>query len=518
MRIRSFVSSAAIVGTLLGSSALVSQSLAQADAVSSSVSAQAESNSEQLEELKASLNEVIQLAETLKADNDKKAALIEKLTAQNAELQQKIEAQASSQKAAEKEPETDTTTNKVKEPVRSVVLGDVAATTAPEASSSMAPSAPAPKPAAAGKPEPKVAKNVPLPSTKPAVPAKTKAAAEVAPEPQIADAPEAASSTDDQIRKIDAAMAVIEEEMRNTDQDDAEQMQKLARQYAYLNAQRSYLTQDTAAVAEDEVAALPDATSDEAASIQSQAVNEAQAYEESLKARQDAVEIVEVAEPVEQPEAEFESEAEPEAMTVSQSADPFAEMSVESEDGEVLAEAPEQEPITKVELDTPAPDTSSEASEAASAPLSASEAVSLEQLLTAARVSSPENIKRVEKTSDTYDVAYQWSGGSIYGSAEQKALQSPSQFDNYVQDYLERTESRCPGEFAIVPDSSVGEGDLRADSYEVACVGDNVSSGASLLFFNQGGTFTVVAHEAPAAELDNAISARNQIRRVVIGG
>jgi hypothetical protein len=126
-------------------------------------------------------------------------------------------------------------------------------------------------------------------------------------------------------------------------------------------------------------------------------------------------------------------------------------------------------------------------------------------------------VQKVDKASEGDKVAYQWQNGQVFGTAEEKAMGSPDQFDVMVKDYLDRTQQRCPGEFAVVPDDSVGEGDARADSYEVACVGKSVSSGASLLFYNKGGVFTVVAHEAPATDLGQAIDSRNQVKKLVTG-
>lgn len=532
---------------------------------------------EQKAQLKTSLEEVITLAETLKADNEKKdnqiASLMgekEQLVAQNSDLQQRIEEQAEKIRVAAKAPEDDAEEEKRNEPVRSVVLGDVGATTAMQAqqpepeeqSIAQQPAQAAAEPAP--KEQPKVAKVVPIPSVKPSVPATALKAAEtevamaepagqdLAPVTDVAELNEqpAASSAVESIRKIDAAMAVLEEEMQNTTKDEKERMEQLARQYAYLGVQRDYLLEQSGEaenlqeLASVEALEAPQAEpeSEQVLSqepIQDQrvyaardieqdlsgasSINEAQQYEASLKAEQNVVDVVEqVEQPRELPQ--FEQEVE-QPVTISQSADPFADMKVESQEGEVFAEAPVQEPISQVELQTPqqpvqpATELSFEQAvhePAATVPIAGN--VSIEELVTAARVSTPERIQRVSKASKSYDVAYQWNGGSIYGSAEQRSLPSPSQFDTLVQDYLERTQSRCPGEFAIVPDGSVGGGQLRADSYEVACVGSEVSSGASLLFFSQGGTFTVVAHEAPAEKLDSAISARNQVRRVVVGG
>ncbi len=493
---------------------------------------------EQKEQLKTSLSEVILLAETLKVDNEQKAGRIAELSSENeslvtaqASLEEKIEAQAEKIRIAAQEPapEAQKVAEKTQqepeaqpEEVRSVVLGDVAATTASQLMASTKATKPKPAPTkVAVRQESKASKVVPLPGVKPQVPTSAQQpkqeAMEVAaknnqeavekpaqkmPEEQIA----AATSPDESLRKVDAAMAVLEEEMRNAEASgDNAALETQARQYAYLKAQRDYLTQQP--VEETATDITEDILADGG-----DVVNEAQQYEASLKANENAVQVVEQAEEqIVEPLAEEVAEA-AQQISVSQSADPFEALEVENADGEVVAAAIQEEPVELLRKPEEAVQQQSEVVTGLPGD------VSITELVTAAHVAPVEQIKRVEKGSDEYDVAYQWGGGAVYGTAEQKILPSPAQFDGLVQDYLERTQSRCPGEFAIVPDSSYGEGAMRADSYEVACIGDNVSSGASLLFFNKGGTFTVVAHEAPAEELDNAITMRNQVMRVVTGG
>jgi hypothetical protein len=127
--------------------------------------------------------------------------------------------------------------------------------------------------------------------------------------------------------------------------------------------------------------------------------------------------------------------------------------------------------------------------------------------------------KLVEKNSGPGQVAYQWTSNEIYGSAEQQPLRSAYQFDVKVQEYLERTQKRCPGDFAIVPDGSFEQGNVRIDSYDVACIGAGVSSSAALLFYNDAaGTFTAFAHEAPTDRLDAAIESREKIVGAVVSG
>jgi hypothetical protein len=147
----------------------------------------------------------------------------------------------------------------------------------------------------------------------------------------------------------------------------------------------------------------------------------------------------------------------------------------------------------------------------------AATSVAAGSILNVLNMAGASGVQKVEKGSDAQKTAYQWQNGQVFGTAEEKAIGSPEQFDSMVKEYLDRTQQRCPGEFAVVPDDSVGEGDSRADSYEVACVGKTVSSGASLLFYNKGGVFTVVAHEAPATDLGQAIDSRNQVKKLVTG-
>lgn len=141
----------------------------------------------------------------------------------------------------------------------------------------------------------------------------------------------------------------------------------------------------------------------------------------------------------------------------------------------------------------------------------------LPAMLGKANIANPSDVQPV-KEAVAGAQAYKWKNGDVYGTAEQRRISSEREFDGLVKNYIERTQSRCPGDFAVVPTDSRGEGANRADSYEVACVGSNVSSGASLLFFNQNGVFTVVAHEAPTESLGRAIDSRDQVLKALNSG
>ena len=137
-------------------------------------------------------------------------------------------------------------------------------------------------------------------------------------------------------------------------------------------------------------------------------------------------------------------------------------------------------------------------------------AVSVHNLLDAAKIAGDAHIDFVEKVSGSAKVAYQWQMQNVFGSAEQKEINNPEQFDQLVKEYLGRTESRCRGDFAIVPDQTIQMGQMRIDSYEIACVGNGANSSASLMFFSKGGTFTTLAHEAPTEALGAAMTLRDK--------
>ena len=59
---------------------------------------------------------------------------------------------------------------------------------------------------------------------------------------------------------------------------------------------------------------------------------------------------------------------------------------------------------------------------------------------------------------------------------------------------------------------------MRIDSYEIACVGYDVKSAAALVFYADGKTFTVVAHETGADDMDKAMATRDKIFKALVEG
>ncbi|MCB9983198.1 MAG: hypothetical protein H6861_05945 [Rhodospirillales bacterium] len=343
--------------------------------------------------------------------------------------------------------------------------------------------------------------SVPLPMEKPVI-------EEVPPVQQVAEADEPVQTATQEITaggRVAMALKQVEAEMHVTDPNDQARMQALAREYMALKAlaEEQGVNVDVAPVSETTAAPV----AEEPIYPDFSGMSEAQIQEQKMKMRQ-AVLVAEML------EGQDEHAVGAQDIMLSQSADPFVDMQVEEADQSVETEG------WAFEADA---DAISEASEVAESVGQRAVAqvygtLSIQDLITQAQVSTPDKIKKVGQGVSADAVAYQWNGGRIYGSAEQKHLEAPEQFDALVQSYLERTQNRCPGEFAVVPDNTMGGGDMRVDSYEVACVGSDVSSGASLLFFNQGDTFTVVAHEAPAEELGEAMGMRNKVMRFITTG
>jgi len=137
-------------------------------------------------------------------------------------------------------------------------------------------------------------------------------------------------------------------------------------------------------------------------------------------------------------------------------------------------------------------------------------------LLEDADIVSGQDIKFVEKASDADMAAHQWSVDNVFGSSEQRVLETADLFDDYAQAYLEKTQDRCGGDFAVVPNQSIDvDANTRVDSYDIACVGDGVDATASVIFFNQGDTFTALAHEAEISSMESAMAFRERLFSVI---
>ncbi len=107
--------------------------------------------------------------------------------------------------------------------------------------------------------------------------------------------------------------------------------------------------------------------------------------------------------------------------------------------------------------------------------------------------------------------AYSWKTDSLYGSVEMKQVQNEMDFDTVIGQYLTRAKSRCSGEFAAVPSPVTAPNMMKSKSYEIACVGQSLSSSASVLFTYGHQIVTTIAHEGRAEAMDFAIDARDKV-------
>jgi chromosome segregation ATPase len=218
-------------------------------------------------------------------------------------------------------------------------------------------------------------------------------------------------------------------------------------------------------------------------------------------------------------------------IVVRQSEDPFADIKVEdefdgyaySQTGGVQEQRTEQPTISdKAKSHMPREQISEPALQKQAAAPSPVKGVyhpsfTIEDVLQQADLGADVDVDLVEKASSQSMAAYEWQAGAVFGTAELSPLYSDEGFEQAVQTYLERTQSRCNGDFAIVPDDTRQVGEMRVDSYEVACVGPSVQASASLLFFNKSGTFAVLTHESDLESMDSAMNMRDRIMKTIAG-
>lgn len=108
-------------------------------------------------------------------------------------------------------------------------------------------------------------------------------------------------------------------------------------------------------------------------------------------------------------------------------------------------------------------------------------------------------------------VTYSWETKGMYGSAEQTMMGGKRGYDGMVRAYLSKTEARCSGDFAASPASDAVVDGIHVGSYEIACIGDDISASASVVFIEEHGQFTTIAHEAELDYMDYAMDIRDKI-------
>ncbi len=127
------------------------------------------------------------------------------------------------------------------------------------------------------------------------------------------------------------------------------------------------------------------------------------------------------------------------------------------------------------------------------------------------------NVKKIDKASGPSSVSYSWDASGLFGSAEQKQMANAEQFQTLVNQYLDKTKSRCAGDFAASPVPTMPSAGVQVASYEIACISpDGNGATAALAFYGKNGLFTTVAHEASMETMDMAMDARDRVLASVV--
>ena len=107
-------------------------------------------------------------------------------------------------------------------------------------------------------------------------------------------------------------------------------------------------------------------------------------------------------------------------------------------------------------------------------------------------------------------VSYSWDYNGIYGKAEQQVMDKETGFGDYIKSYIGNIKDKCPGDFAAVA-NQLEITNRKVESYELACVSNNINSAVSVLFMEKDGVFIVISHEAASDRMIDAMDARDRI-------
>lgn len=133
-------------------------------------------------------------------------------------------------------------------------------------------------------------------------------------------------------------------------------------------------------------------------------------------------------------------------------------------------------------------------------------------LLVQAGIPMVSGFEKVSSVASPNFAAFRWDTGSVYGSAEKTVMTDQGQFQNLVEGYLRKTQSRCEGNFDKTTSGTTYSRQRPIVSYDIACVtNDMQGAGAALLFYAENGTFNVIAHEGDVESFDHAMSTRDQV-------
>jgi cell division septum initiation protein DivIVA len=136
----------------------------------------------------------------------------------------------------------------------------------------------------------------------------------------------------------------------------------------------------------------------------------------------------------------------------------------------------------------------------------------ISSLLKRAGVPLSNSVSDMGDGNDTYK-AFRWKSGELFGSSEQRIVNSSSDYQSAIAAYMDRARARCKGDFAAEPtglSASVSNG----QGYEIACVGETINSTASVMFSYGDRIMTTIAHEGKAEVMGDAMNARDKVANV----
>jgi len=136
----------------------------------------------------------------------------------------------------------------------------------------------------------------------------------------------------------------------------------------------------------------------------------------------------------------------------------------------------------------------------------------IRQLVSQSKIPLESSVDRIDRVSGPDFAAFRWDTGIVYGSGEQSRLSDVSAFNNSVQQYIQKTASRCQGSFDQNIAAVNTSNGLTVKSADIACVDDNaMGSAASILFFVRDGMFYALAHEANMDSFKIAMDMRDRL-------
>lgn len=172
-------------------------------------------------------------------------------------------------------------------------------------------------------------------------------------------------------------------------------------------------------------------------------------------------------------------------------------------------------PVVATPLAQPVPQQQVNLPAAQPAPVQQQKALSgdeIRQLVSRAQIPLATQVERVPNVSGPDFAAFRWDTGYVYGSAEQSVMPNAAAFQQSVNQYINKTQSRCAGAFdkTIVPVAAPNG--LQASAVDIACIDNNVDgAAASVLFFAHNGMFYALAHESGIADLQTAMDMRDKL-------